>query len=262
MLEELSKSIKANLYERATSPLFGTFVISWCLWNYKAVFVLLSSMPVTEKFDYLETYLYSNMWSCVSSLFLYPVVSAVLFIFIYPYPALFVYKYWHERQKKQKEAKQAIEDETPLTIEESRNIRREHFRLETEYDNEIERKETEIERLKNHITELDKKINSLTSPYKEKEKPKKKVAQKAQPSPSLNKDEIDILRLISDKGGIMRDSDVIHTSKFDKVKTEYYLENMENNGYLVRGYKSGYSDYMSELTTISKKLMVEKGFVK
>ncbi|MEO8234966.1 MAG: hypothetical protein ABI549_06080 [Flavobacterium sp.] len=34
-MEEIKKSISAILYERTTSPLFGTFIFSWLLWNWK-----------------------------------------------------------------------------------------------------------------------------------------------------------------------------------------------------------------------------------
>ena len=84
MIKDLSKSIKADLYERATSPLFGAVAISWCFWNYKTIFILLSSLPVTEKFEYIEAFLYGGIWPFLSKLFIYPVLSALLFIFVYP----------------------------------------------------------------------------------------------------------------------------------------------------------------------------------
>ncbi len=260
MFDELNNSIKANLYERATSPLFGTFVISWVLWNYKAIFVLMSSMPIIEKFDYIETFLYSNIWSCISITFVYPLASALLFIFIYPYPALFVYKFWHEKQKKQKEAKQLIEDETPLTIEESRNIRRELFRLETEYDKEVEKKENEINRMKNIIDELNEKIKLLTENSNDISKIRISEIDSKNIS-TANEDEIKILHMISDGGGLMTDTDIINNLKNDKVNTKYVLENLDKRNLIKRSFKSSKGGSVSELTTLSKKLMVDMDFV-
>ena len=37
MLEEISKSIRADLYERASSPLLGAFLTSWLIWNWKTM---------------------------------------------------------------------------------------------------------------------------------------------------------------------------------------------------------------------------------
>jgi len=261
MLNELTKSVKANLYERATSPLFGTFLISWCIWNYKTIFVLTSSLPVHEKFDYLETFIYTGTWSCISTIFLYPLIAALLFIFAYPHPALYIYKYWHSMQKKLKEAKQKIEDETPLTIEESRNIRRELFQLESEYDKEIVRKDAEIEKLKSHLENLQNEIESQENINKEKTSP-----QEIKPSEpeniELDEERIVILKLLSKNGGMMKDDDIVNKAPYDKVKTEYFLEDLAQKGYLSRDYSQRYSAYTTGLTTISKELMVKKGFAK
>ena len=59
MIEDISKSIKANMYERATSPLFGAFAISWAIWNYKTILAILSSMTVKEKVSYIENEIYA-----------------------------------------------------------------------------------------------------------------------------------------------------------------------------------------------------------
>ena len=263
MLDEITKSIKATLYERATSPLFGAFIASWAVWNYKTIFVLLSAMPTHEKFDYIETFIYANEWSCLLNGFLYPFITALLFLFAYPYPALYVYKFWHEKQIALKEAKQKIEDETPLTIEESRNIRRELFRLESEHDKEVTRKDAEIGRMKTIVENLQTTIDSFNNISSNNEEYVESKTSSDPDKNELDEDRIEILKLISKGGGTMKDKDIISASSFDKVKTEYYLEDLENNGYLSRKYKSSpVSAYVSELTTISKQIMVEIGFAK
>lgn len=261
MFDELTKSVKASLYERAISPLFGTFVISWAVWNYKFIFVLISSMPVDEKLDYIDTFIYFDIWSCILIGFIYPLITALLFIFIYPYPALYVYKYWQEKQKKLKEAKQSIEDETPLTIEESRNIRRELFQLESEYDKELARKDAEIERLKAHNQVIEEELDSklkISEEAKSQKISKSDVDEKDEP----DEDRIEILKLISKNGGMMKDDDIVSTAPYDKVKTEYYLEDLTAKGYLSRDYNQRFSAFTTGLTTISKELMVRKGYAK
>ncbi len=49
MLEEFSKTVKAQLYERANSPLIGSFLIAWCIWNHRFIMVLLSELSFQEK---------------------------------------------------------------------------------------------------------------------------------------------------------------------------------------------------------------------
>jgi hypothetical protein len=55
MVNEIVKSAKAQLSERIASPLIGSFVISWCLWNYKFLVILFSASafmwPVRETFS-------------------------------------------------------------------------------------------------------------------------------------------------------------------------------------------------------------------
>ena len=57
MLTELRKSTNAILFERVTSPFFGTLVISWSLWNWKIIyltfFVNEELLKGTNKIDYI-----------------------------------------------------------------------------------------------------------------------------------------------------------------------------------------------------------------
>ena len=39
-LDELLGSVKANLYDKAVSPLFGIFAAFWITWNYKFIMVI------------------------------------------------------------------------------------------------------------------------------------------------------------------------------------------------------------------------------
>lgn len=86
MLEELSKEVKAQLYDRAKSPLFGGFVIAWLAWNIRAILVLFSELKYAEKIAAWEK-LYPNSDAWITSGIVFPLLSAVVFILLYPYPA-------------------------------------------------------------------------------------------------------------------------------------------------------------------------------
>lgn len=122
MLENLTKEIKAQLYERARSPLTGAFSISWIAWNFKPIVILLSNEALNSKFNLWSAYYSSNADSVLFG-FVYPLLSAVFYILFYPYPARWAYEYWYLQHKETKRIQQKIEDETPLTQEESRAIR-------------------------------------------------------------------------------------------------------------------------------------------
>lgn len=260
MIEDVSKSIKSSMYERATSPLFGAFFISWALWNYKTILALFSSMKVKEKISYIENDIYSSEWSLLLEGSGYPLISAVLFILIYPFPARWIYKYWNNQQKALKEIKQTIEDDTPLTLDESRQIRRELLRLESSYDDEIARKNSEIDRLKDIVNNLEKEAQPKTQEPKPKITNKKRTPKTA-PTEEINDDQKAILIDIAKENGWVLTDRYVSKSKFDSVKTEYYLENLQSAGYVKKDYQTGKGGWVTQLTTKGKKFAVEEGAV-
>lgn len=260
MIEDISKSIKANMYERATSPLFGAFAISWAIWNYKTVLAIFSSMKVKEKVSYIENEIYASEWSLILEGASYPLISAVLFILIYPHPAKWIYEYWNNQQKKLKEIKQKIEDDTPLTLDESREIRRELLRLESDYDEEITKKNTEIDRLKDIVSSLENQVKQSTQTKPKSTSTTKKTV-KPKIDDSINTDQESILIDIAKSDGWVNDSEYLSSSKFDTVKAEYYLEDLESKGYLTRKYVPSKRGNSSTLTTKGKKFAIDEGVV-
>lgn len=156
MIKDIATAIKANLYDRATSPLFVTFAISWVLWNYRLIITLFSSMPVKEKFTYIDAILYASPYATFGIGFCFPLLTAGVFIFAYPYPAKYVFEFWRNRQKELKEVKQKIEDETPLTIEESKQLRRQLFDIQGKHDMQQRQLSDEIDYLKQKLEESQK----------------------------------------------------------------------------------------------------------
>lgn len=170
-IDEIVNSIKAELYDRAVSPLMGSFLISWSICNHKFLMVIFAKLDVADKFKIIEQQLYSSVFQAEFNnvalmLFVYPLVASLLYIYLYPLAAKPAFKYARNRQKELKEIKTKIEDETPLTLEESKAIRTQFSQLEDEYLKEIERKNREIERKNNEIERLTAEIQqSRTAPF-------------------------------------------------------------------------------------------------
>lgn len=262
MFDDVSRSIKSSLYDRATSPLFGAFAISWLAWNYKLILVVFSSLVVGKKIIFIETMIYTESYSLLLSAFIYPLLTSITFIFLYPIPASHIYRYWHSQQIKLKKIKQEIEDETPLTIEESRNIRREILTLESKYDSEITRKDSEISRLKEIVKNLESSLSNPNDSEASKKPKKTKVqARNVVASKTVTEEQSSILKNIASSGGFRNEPNLLSESPFDKVKTEYLIEDLKAKGYLTYGYNSSYGDTGAELTTTGKKYSVENEFV-
>ncbi len=256
-MEDFIKSIKAHLYDRATSPLFGAFVISWVLWNYKFVVTILSSMEVHDKFDYISTFIYPSVNTCLLQGLLYPLLTTLSFIFLYPYPAKFVYSFTRKRQKELKEIKQLIEDETPLTHEESRKLRRDMASLDLEYKKELERIGAENQRLKDLIEELKKEthVKSLVDFGGDK---KQKIEKNNKTSKAVNDEQLTLLELVS-RDDFPLERDLIKSSKTNKVKTEFNLGELLNMGLINDYHSSGGTSY--SITHEGRTLLVNEGII-
>ena len=154
MFEDLTKSLKQQILERLSSPLLGTFVIAWSLWNYKFYVVLFSAATVTKTFDLIDTIVFPDNWTLFLRGVLYPLLTAGAYIFLYPYPARVVHGVVHRSQMRLLDDRRSIEGQTLLTLEESRRIRAEREHLQAAHDSEIDRKNKEIDRLREALAIL------------------------------------------------------------------------------------------------------------
>jgi hypothetical protein len=194
-VDDYIKSIKAHLYDRATSPLFGTFAVSWFAWNYRFVVVLLVSMPVRDKFEFVSEVLYTTWFDRLGPGFLCPLATSLGFIYLYPILARPVYRYVRQQQKEMRAIKQQIEDETPLTLEESRVLRNAAFSRQRELEKQIEEKNAAIHQLKAVVTKLETEL-AKGGPHD----PHVMQAERRKSGPELSEDQIRLLQLTAQLG--------------------------------------------------------------
>src|SRR5688572_12908861 len=111
-MEEFSKSIKAFLYERSSSPLFGAFIVAWLGWNYRAIATLFSEESLIDKFLIIDRLYKSEpilgflYWGQVKHGLLIPAAITAAYIFVYPILAKPVYKYSLKKQQELRKIKQ------------------------------------------------------------------------------------------------------------------------------------------------------------
>ncbi len=155
MLDDIKDSIKAKLYDFAYTPFMSSYIISWVLLNHKYLLVYFGDSTLEKKLMHLSVYHIE---------FLYPLYIALVYVFIYPAFALGFYYATLFYNKWSKWVKQKIEDETPLTQEEAREIRKEVSRLTEEKDEvltKLRKKEEEYKiKLENDLKPLQNEIEA------------------------------------------------------------------------------------------------------
>jgi len=159
MLDEIKKSISATLYERTTSPLFGTFFFTWVIWNWKIIMVLFFTTSIelkTTKFEYIN----DNLLNILNGL-IYPIISTIVILTLYAWLSEQAYRLWLFFDKRKSDYKNEIEKHKLLSVEQSMKLRIEIANKEESFENIIKDKEQLISALKSEIKELATRLKTL-----------------------------------------------------------------------------------------------------
>lgn len=245
MLDELIKSAKEQVAERLASPILGSFLISWCLWNYKFLVILFSAATVTKTFELINTVAFPSTRITVLYGLVLPALTATAYIFIYPYPAKFVYGFTRRRQKEIAELRRKIEDETPLTIEESRKLRTDALQSEYRHKEELDRLNAELTRTKEQL----EKLASTSLPSAKEVPPPIQI--------TLESSQVELMKNLEKIGGKATQSHVLSISGLPKVKTEYDLGELERLKLLHKDYSQIQKDYTYEFTHDGRRVVLE-----
>lgn len=220
-MEEIIKSIKAYLYDRTNSPLLGTFIVSWLVLNYKFIMVISSSMGVDDKFKYVEDNIFTHYWDYILGGFFSPLIVTVIMIYGYPYPAKWVYEFSKKRQQVLNKIKQNIENEELLSVEKSRELKKEHIKLEIDHENEINRYKRELTILKDIIKDTHKLPDITEKNAESEEEMLRKLG--------VSKGQLVILDLISQGSGQRRgEQEILKLLEMKDFEIEYNITELLN----------------------------------
>lgn len=211
MLTDTLKSIRKNVNEKVVSPLSGSFIASWVIWNYRFVLLIFSGEPIQTKFRLIDTVLFTEKYQIFGQGLLFPLLTSIAYIYLYPFPARYAYIFSKKWQNKLILDRREIEDEIPLTEKESRQIRLDNYAMQEDFDEKTFRKD---QRIKDLIAENDLLKRPASSPAKEPATPPKK---KLRPSKTpkkqfdiiLTKSQEVIFRAIATSKAALKVSDVI-----------------------------------------------------
>lgn len=171
MFNDLKDSVKAKLYDYAYTPFMSSVFISWAIINHKYLLIYFANYDLGKKLALLKEYdfTFHTPWfnvSCAMNIWV-PILFGLFYVYGYPRISKEFYEYTLKRTKDLKGIKQAIEDETPLTHAEAREIRKLASTLEEEKDkalSSLSKKDAEYQgKLDNELGLLNGKLVGLNS---------------------------------------------------------------------------------------------------
>jgi hypothetical protein len=153
-MTELRKSINAILYQRVTSPLFGTFLVSWIVWNWKIIyttFFIDEDKIIKNKIDYIV-----ENFSDSSYLIWYPLLSTLILLTLIPFLSNGAYWLSLKFEKWKVDSKNKIEKQQLLTLAQSIELRGQIIESERKFESLLQNKNDEIKQLKLLVEESSK----------------------------------------------------------------------------------------------------------
>lgn len=226
MFEDILHSAKVNLVDRLNSPLIGAFTVSWCAWNWKFLVILFSDASVSTTFALVDQVAFSDWKAIIFRGAVFPLLTALAYVFLYPYPARYVYEFTLRRQQETNAIRKKLDDETPLTLEESRKLRLAFVENERRNTENVQRLSEEIARLKDALEDALDSRDAV--------KPTVALTNELSNPNSISSDQIHILRLLADAGGEMLQQRLISESSQSKIKAEFNLGELEGHKLIAR----------------------------
>jgi hypothetical protein len=153
-LSDLKKSVESVFTERISSPFYGTFILSWVIWNwqpiYLTVFVDQRLIAPKTKLEYIVQN-YANWWH----LLILPLVSTAFLIGIVPWAVNKALKIHLNYEKERISMRESIDAGKRLTIEQTAEIRNQMSELSDEHEKQVRRKDDELKICKAQIRQLE-----------------------------------------------------------------------------------------------------------
>lgn len=248
MIDDLLKSAKETIAERLASPLLGGFAVAWCLWNYKFLVILFSAAGVSQTFKLIETIAFPDAWVLAMRGTFYPLASALFYVFAYPYPARFVYAFTLKQQREVNKIKRQIEEETLLTLEQSRSLRAEYVQLERKNQEVVDRLNSEVSRLNAALDQVQKESLS---------RPDLSAAERLYGA--LESSQLALLQQLEKHGGQIALEDLIDGATEARVKTEFDIGELERKKLIHKYYNDGRGVYIFEFTHEGRRVLLSDG---
>ncbi|PPI83287.1 hypothetical protein KEHDKFFH_15060 [Marinobacter maroccanus] len=231
-----------------------------------------------QKLAVIQTF--PNFIDSALNLLVYPLASAFAFIFIYPLFSKFAFQYWSLQQVKLKQIKIRIENETPLTVEKAREIRQKLSSLQSEFHDELNERELEIENLKAKVDsmqveneQLQKKIGQAKNRYSTELSPNGFSNMKENEESKVSQQNLDLLvfenddsdkieaffRTMVDAGLPISPQDIERLSGLNSIRVENTIDRLNQLG-VVQIDDTMPGEFLVSLTKTGKNFALRHGY--
>jgi hypothetical protein len=160
-MKEFSDAIKATLYERATSPLYSTFVFSWLIWNWKIPMVILFGDKQSTRIDYIDNYV-DSFEIPLLTLLIWPLVSAIFLLLLLPYFSNWIYKIALKFKQKRLDFKTKSESSSILSAEKALELYKELSEIKGQLAAEMAEKKLQVTDVNQENQSLKEEVSNQT----------------------------------------------------------------------------------------------------
>ncbi|MGH8492482.1 MAG: hypothetical protein ACRERR_05180 [Moraxellaceae bacterium] len=150
-MTDLWEATKEHVKARFENPLLGAFALSWLIWNYKLIIIIVGKMDPTNKIDYIASQLYATNLQkigCVAA----PLVFSLFYLLIYPELDRWLSVQVEQRRIKKSQALERVQHGRLLTATESKELQGKMIELEIEKQRLVKEAQDEAHRISRALT--------------------------------------------------------------------------------------------------------------
>ena len=176
----------------------------------------------------------------------FPLITACLYVFVYPYPAKFIYEFTLKRQREINDVRRRIDDQTPLTLEESRRIKADFINFELKNQQTIAGLNEEITRLRAALDRVGEKTADPPVRGAEEEE-----AEELPPS------QLALLKELEEYGGKALEGQFLNLNPDEKTRLQFDIGELERRGLITRVFMRPQRDYQIAFTHEGRKALLD-----
>ncbi|EIJ0971211.1 hypothetical protein LH716_004310 [Vibrio vulnificus] len=162
MIKDITNSIKAALYQRVSSPLYGTYICSWLLYNWELVLpLILGTKTIDERVVAFKSGISPEASGFEYNTIIVPLFITASLLVIQPLLQRFVFIYTEWNRSEGLKKRDEYSSETMLTLEQSNELRASVQKVQQFHQEVLKNKEEEINEYKRQLESKDRSANAI-----------------------------------------------------------------------------------------------------